>query len=230
MTILSEDDIAFAGEFVLGLLSPAEEAVAVSRIATDAEFAAEVEAWNMRLQPLLNNKDQEPSPHLWKKISTTLPADSLQDRGTASLRFWQGLTGLSATAAAILAVMAFQPKSSEVSAPTPPSAMVAALGSEAGTSSMTVRYDEQNGEMLMTPVALKTGELFPELWVIPEGGTPHSLGMLRADGPSIVKISQEIKQHIAAGATLAVTSEPINGGPGGKPTGPIIASGKITII
>jgi anti-sigma-K factor RskA len=44
MSRLSEDDIALAGEFVLGLLDAAEQAAAQARAATDAMFAAEIEA------------------------------------------------------------------------------------------------------------------------------------------------------------------------------------------
>jgi anti-sigma-K factor RskA len=35
---------------------------------------------------------------------------------------------------------------------------------------------------------------------------------------------------MGSGGTLAITPEPQTGGPGGKPSGPVIASGKITTI
>ena len=226
---LGEDDIAFAGEFVLGLLSPADEAIAASKIATDLDFAAEVEAWNTRLHPLLGNAEEAPSPGLWAAISAALPADSAQDRGNGALRFWQGLTALSATAAAVFAVIAFQP-APEIPVPVPPAPLVAALGSETGPSSITVRYDAQNGQMLLTPVSLKTGKLYPELWIIPADGKARSLGMLRGDAPSLLPVTPEMQQYVDAGATLAITPEPEGGAPGGKATGPIIASGKIITI
>jgi anti-sigma-K factor RskA len=225
----SEDDIAFAGEFLLGLLSPADEAIAASKIATDTDFAAEVEAWNIRLQPLLGNTEDQPSPQLWSNISAALPSGSAQDRGNGPLRFWQGLTALSATAAAVLAVIAFQP-APEIPPPTPPAPLVAALGSETGPSSITVRYDAQNGQMLLTPVSLKTGKLYPELWVVPADGKARSLGMLRGDVPSVISVTTEMRQYMDAGATLAITPEPQGGAPNGKATGPIIASGKIITI
>ncbi len=225
----SEDDIAFAGEFVLGLMSPADEAIAASRIATDPDFAAEVESWNTRLQPLLGNNEDTPSPQLWNNISAALPADTAQDRGNSALRFWQGLTALSATAAAVLAVIAFQPQP-QIVVPTPPASLVAALGSETGPSSITVRYDTQNGQMLLTPVSLKTGKLYPELWIIPADGKARSLGMLRGDAPSILSVTPDMRQYMDAGVTLAITPEPEGGAPAGKATGPIIASGKIITI
>jgi anti-sigma-K factor RskA len=229
MTNLSEDDIAFAGEYVLGLLSPAEQAIAVSRIATDANFAAEVDAWNKRLQPILGYGETAPSPQIWQGISAALPADSLQDRGNGMLRLWQGLAALSATAAAVLAVIAFRPDP-QIPTPAAPEPMVAALSSKTGPSSITISYDAQNGQMLLTPVSLETGNLYPELWVVPAGGKAMSLGMLRGNAPSVVTVKPEMRKFMNAGATLAITPEAENGAPNGVATGPIIASGQITII
>ena len=44
---------ALAAEHALGVLSDAERTAADSRMATDAAFAADVEAWRERLAPLL---------------------------------------------------------------------------------------------------------------------------------------------------------------------------------
>lgn len=236
MTLLTDKDIAFAGEYVLGLLAPADHAVAVSRAATDIAFAGEVEAWNERLQPLLDNTAETPNAQIWTNITAALPARSPQNNDKLTVRIWQGLTALSSIAAAVLALIAFQPRtqqpaqSPELGAPTAYPQMVAALGSASGPSAITIQYNTQNGQMLMTPVLLKTGKLYPELWIIPEDGKARSLGMLRGDAPSLVPVTPEMRRYMHAGATLAITPEPVNGGPGGKATGPIIASGKIIII
>ncbi len=229
MTILNEEDIAFAGEYTLGLLSPADQAIAASRIATDHDFAQEVEAWNVRLLPLLGKAEVAPSAQLWQNISASLPADSIQDRGNGMLRIWQGIAALSSVAAAVLAVIAFQPSGEKI-APVAAPPLIAALGSETGSSAVTVRYDPQKGQMLLTPVSLKTGNLYPELWVVPADGKARSLGMLRGDGPSVVAVSAEMQKYMGEGATLAITPEPRTGAPDGKATGAIIASGKIITI
>lgn len=229
MTTLNENDIALAGEYVLGLLDSANEALVAARITTDADFAAEVEAWCLRLRPLVDGNDVPVPPYLWQKIEDALPQPTGQDKGTANVRLWQALTGISASAAAILAVILLQQPTPVVPA-LPDAPLVAALGSETGKASITARYDASRGQMLLTPVSLDTGELYPELWVVPADGKPRSLGIVRGDVPSEIIINAEIRGFLDEGATLAITPEQQGGAPGGIPAGPIIASGKITTI
>ena len=228
MSILSADDIALAGEYVLGLLDAAEQATAQARVATDAVFAAEVDAWRDRLASMAGGSDTAAPDHLWANIDGALPRATGQDVGTGSLRLWQGLTAASLAVAAYLGfLVANPPVVPTVQAPAP---LVAALGSENGNAAITARYDVQNGELLLTPVSLDTGKLYPELWIIPANGTPHSLGMMAAGKSTVVALTPEMRKFMAAGGTLAITSEPEQGGPGGKPSGPIVASGKITVL
>ena len=228
MTILNEDDIAFAGEYVLGLLDAAGEASATARIATDTAFAAEVEAWRTRLAPMLAGDEAAPA-HIWSAIDAAIPSPTGQDVGSGKLLFWRALTGLSVSAAAILGIMLLQ-KPEAVAPPAPGTPLIAALGSEAGPSALTASYDASTGRMIVTPVSLETGELYPELWVIPADGKPRSLGFVNTANAVSVTIAADLRQHIGAGSTLAITPEPKTGGPGGQPSGPILASGKITTL
>lgn len=229
MTILGEGDIALAGEYVLGLLDPVAEASAAARVATDADFAGEVEAWQTRLQPMIEGTDTAARPSVWEAVVANLPQATGQDIGRGAVRVWQALAGASTMAAAILAALLLQQSPSAV-APAPASPLVAALGSETGGASLTARYDSQSGKMLLTPVSLDTGALYPELWVVPADGQARSLGMVRGDSASEIVVSPEMRQFVGQGAILAITPEPQSGAPGGKATGPIIASGKITTV
>lgn len=229
MTMLSEEDFALAGEYVLGLLDSADEAVSAARLATDAEFAEEVEAWRLRLQPMVVGAETTPSPAVWEAIANNIPQPTGQDVGTRSLRIWQVIAGFSTSAAAILAVILLQQPTPAIQPPSAPP-LIAALGSENGQASLTARYDSSSGLMLLTPVSLKTGKLYPELWVVPADGKARSLGIIRADGASEIAINPMMRDFVGEGATLAITPEPEGGAPGGKATGPIIASGKITIV
>ena len=67
-----------------------------------------------------------------------------------------------------------------------------------------------------------------ELWVIPaEGGDPISVAVLGSlDAKFVVPRAQA--ERLRPGATLAVSVEPAGGSPTGKPTGPVILSGRIT--
>jgi anti-sigma-K factor RskA len=228
MSMLSENDIALAGEYVLGLLDAAEHATANARIATDAAFVAEVDAWRDRLASMAGGADVAAPDNIWANIDAALPLANGQDVGRGNLRLWQGLTAASLAVAAYLGfLVANPPVVPTVETPAP---LVAALGSENGKAAITARYDVQSGELLLTPVSLDTGKLYPELWIIPADGTPHSLGMMAAGKSTLVAITPEMQKFMAAGGTLAITSEPEQGGPGGKPSGPIVASGKITVL
>ena len=228
MTVMTDEDFALAGEYVLGLLDASQNAIVIARVATDSDFAAEVEAWRLRLNPLLG-PEQAPPADLWSKIERALPADTLQDVGSNKLTFWRALTGISMTAAIFMGILLLQ-KPLPVPATVAPAPMIAALGSENGNAAITARYDSAQGTMLLTPVALDTGALYPELWVVPADGKARSLGMIKGDRPTEMVVSPDMRQFMNEGALLAITPEPAQGAPGGIATGPILASGKITIL
>ncbi|MGL5837143.1 MAG: anti-sigma factor [Sphingorhabdus sp.] len=228
MSRLSEDDIALAGEYVLGLLDPAETVAANARAATDADFANEVEAWRERLQTMIAGSDMPAPDHVWSGIERALPRPTGQDNGYRRLRIWQGLTAVSASVAAFFAVLLWQQQAPAPITPAPP--MVAALGAENGSAAIAARYDATTGELLLTPVSLDTGKLYPELWIVPADGKARSLGMMKMGKPTRMMVHNEMRGFMEQGATLAITPEPEGGAPGGKATGPIIASGRMTTI
>lgn len=228
MTVMTDEDFTLAGEYVLGLLDAGQEAIAVARIATDSDFAAEVEAWRLRLNPLLGPEQVAPAD-MWSKIETALPAPTLQDVGSGKLTLWKSLTAASMTAAVFMGVMLMQ-KPAAAPPTANPAPMIAALGSENGKAAITAQYDSVHGTMIVTPVSLDTGKLYPELWVVPADGKARSLGMIKGDKPSEMIVSPDMRPFVSEGALLAITPEPAQGAPGGIATGPILASGKITIL
>jgi anti-sigma-K factor RskA len=232
MTMLNEDDIMLAGEYALGLLDPAAYALATARLATDGEFASEVEAWRTRLQPIAEGAPQAPPAHIWNAISAQLPPETTQDNSKNALRWWQGISVVSAGAAAVMAAMLFlQPAPVPAPAPTAPATpLIAALGSETGNAALTASYDANSGQMVVTPVSLATGKLYPELWIVPADGKARSLGIIAGDHATSMTVPAALRGYLGVGGTLAITPEPEGGAPGGKATGPIIASGKITAI
>jgi len=203
MTGMTDEDFTLAGEYVLGLLDAGQEAVVAARIAMDTDFAAEVEAWRLRLNPLLG-PEHLASAHIWPKIKQALPVATLQDVGTAKLTFWRALTAISMTAAIFLGVLLLQQPAfvAPVANPTP---MIAALASADGRSAITASYNSAQGTMLLTPVALDTGALYPELWIIPADGKARSLGIIKGDRPTEMDVSPEMRQYMNEGALLAIT-------------------------
>ena len=106
--------------------------------------------------------------------------------------------------------------------------MVAALASEGSPTALTASYDPASGKLLLQPVHMEMGRRFPELWLIPVGGSAISLGMINAKGASFIVVPATLRAKMGAGVTLAVTPEPAGGAPGGKATGPVVAAGVMT--
>jgi anti-sigma-K factor RskA len=61
-----------------------------------------------------------------------------------------------------------------------------------------------------------------ELWALPKGGSPVSLGVLPAAGASSLILSVVQKQALANSNQVAVSVEPRGGSPIGQPTGDVI--------
>ena len=225
---LTEDDIVLAGESTLGLLDKAQQALVAARIATDANFAAEVLRWETRLYPLLNKADEAPPSDRWNKIIAELNLVPDKRPANSQVRLWQGIAGAATAIAATLAVIFLSPSQSvqPVAAPT----LIAALANSAGPAAMSATYDAAHGELLITPVAFNPGARFPELWLINAGGEAKSLGVIEASHASRVPISPALSKMLISGATLAVTLEPKGGAPYGKATGPMLVSGKIEAL
>jgi anti-sigma-K factor RskA len=61
-----------------------------------------------------------------------------------------------------------------------------------------------------------------ELWALPKGGNPVSLGILPAEGTSTRALTLIQKAALANSSQLAVSIEPPGGSPTGQPTGDIV--------
>lgn len=247
-----------AGEYVLGVLDAEQRRAAQVRIASDSGFARLVADWEQRLAPLLAEfGDAEVPPHLWPRIRSQLgwPAVASADASAAkaglwqSAGFWRAATGLAAAAA--LAAVAVgplglfreepdtgpgpvavtpppKPPVEDPSAPKP----VTTLARDDGSPGWLASVDRKDGTVLMVPVpaAADAAGRVPELWLIPPGESPKSLGVVSIDRSHTVKVPDALRDALAKGALLAITLEPSGGAPQGVPTGPIVAKGDIVTL
>jgi anti-sigma-K factor RskA len=69
-----------------------------------------------------------------------------------------------------------------------------------------------------------------QLWLIPPGGKPHSLGMVEPGKTLSMPMPQEMMPMVTAGAQLAVSVEAPGGSTRDEPTGPVAAIGKLSEI
>ena len=223
---MTEDDDLLAAEHALGLADQS------AREASDPAFAAAVEAWRARLDPL-TGPDRAPPPELWDRIQRRLPANDAGDPA----RPWRFATfAASAAAAVLLGLLVLRPDGT-APAPAPPVAtapaarmMVAALTPKQGSGSLTIAYDDREGRMTVTPVGMDAGGHTPELWVIPADGKPRSLGVIAAKDARTMIVAGGHRPLLASGVTLAISLEPEGGSPTGQPTGPVVMTGTMTIV
>jgi anti-sigma-K factor RskA len=67
-----------------------------------------------------------------------------------------------------------------------------------------------------------------ELWMLPAGGAPVSLGLLPASGAVELVLGAEQAYRMQTAAGIAVSLEPAGGSPTGQPTGPVVYQAVLT--
>jgi anti-sigma-K factor RskA len=79
------------------------------------------------------------------------------------------------------------------------------------------------------PVALQADRVL-ELWSVPPQGAPRSLGLISAQGVTVLP-RERLPRTLLEGGTeaLAVSVEPPGGSPTGTPTGPVVYAGKLRL-
>lgn len=223
---MSEEDDILAAEHALGL---ADESAREGR---DPAFAAAVEAWRARLDPLLG-PERAPPPHLWGRIAAALPANDAAVARDAA-RPWRFATfTATAVAAAALGLLVLKPGTAPQAPPVasaPAKMMIASLMPKQGGGAVTVAYDPREGRMLVNPVGMDAGGKAAELWVIPAGDKPHSLGVIPDKKAATMIVPEGMRAMMGGGVTFAVSLEPQGGSPTGQPTGPVVMTGTMSAV
>ena len=229
-TLQSEGDKLAAAEYALGVLGALDRRAVEQRLLHDQAFAAEVAFWEERLGPLADGAiPAAPPDRVWRRIARTVrmpegspPPESLWQ----SLAFWRAFAiGAAALAVASIGALTFV----EISPPRAP--LMATLGVSTGQPGFVAAVTPGGTSMLIVPAALLApDQRAMELWLIPAGDKPHSLGLIERTRPVRVDVPRDLTARITDDATLAVSMEPPGGSPTGQPTGPVIASGKLVSL
>jgi anti-sigma-K factor RskA len=231
------DDIAprdprlLAAEYVLGVLDATARRDVEARIARDRAFAREVESWQAHFAPLADEiRSVEAPMHVWPRIRSALFAEKPRGGLLESLGFWRTLAiGSGALAAAALAAVFVLSRPKSVPAPQQP--MLATIRLDDGRPAFIATIDLEHGTMLVLPVTANIpADKVPELWLIPAGDVPHSLGIVDVGRPVTITIPPALRAAVGLNAAVAISVEPPGGSPTGQPTGPVIAKGGISTI
>jgi anti-sigma-K factor RskA len=232
------DDEELAAELVLGVLGPAERRSAQARAEADREFQARVAGWERRFAPWLAEvAPLAPSAQLWPQIRRHLGWDATAVTRPGlweSLALWRSAAVLAALAALGLWLSRPQAPPPPVAAVPPPaeSALartVTTLARDDGSPGWLASVDPAQGTVLMVPVpgTPDAQGRVPELWIIPAGQPPRSLGAVSITKSHTVPVPVDSRSALVAGSVLAITLEPASGMPHAAPSGPIIAKGAI---
>ena len=218
-----------------------------------AKVRAAALIWQSRLSAVAELQPQEaPSPAVWTRIenlvnaekqSNALQASRAINRSPAaaggwwaSLGLWRGVSAAGAMAAVVAMVAGLnlngqlsgqvQQLSAQLSA-TPEIQYVAVLSDDKAAASMLVTFDPKNKRLVLKRVGgfQAQPDKSLQLWALPPGGTPRSLGVLG---------NEPVLRLTAAGSdvrevpTLAISLEPQGGAPAGSgPTGPVLFTGAL---
>ncbi len=222
-----------AAEYALGVLDRTERTAAEARALREPAFAAEVQAWDERLSPLIDlitpvTPPASTWPHVVRALDGTGAANDTAGYSPTrhTVAFWRNWAlGASAAAAAALVVLAIRPAQIVTAplalapAPAVQPILVAQL-SGAGQGVLTATYDPAKGAIYAVPGGALNipKDRSAELWLIPADGAPRSLGVVDPGKPTLVKVSDVLKPGALPAATLAITIEQPGGSPNGKPT------------
>jgi anti-sigma-K factor RskA len=96
---------------------------------------------------------------------------------------------------------------------------------------LSVAYEPRGRSLIVNAAALdRTAQRDHQLWIIPAGGQPVALGLVRSGGRHRLEVPRELTPHFRSESVVAVSLEPLGGSPTGQPTGPVLASGPLLQI
>lgn len=226
-------DEIISGEYVLGVLSAEDRRRVEARIAVDKRFAQQVRRWQNNLSGFNDDyDDQRPPAELFNRLERRLfgmetPPEGLLARLWASVALWRGVAALSLLVAAGLA--GFQGSGLLSGGNARP--LVAELSGQNAPFNLIAAFDAGSGRLSVVPIALKQPEPKSlEVWIIEDGKPPQSVGILPDNGNGEIVVNAGLRRLFAEGKTIAITVEPFGGAPEGKPTGPVVASGKTRLL
>jgi anti-sigma-K factor RskA len=223
---------ALAAQYVAGTLRGGARRRFETLLPGHPALRAAVAEWQSRLIPLTAViAAQAPPAHTWDRIAQRLWPE---DAATAAplpwwrgLAFWRGLSGVATVAALALALRLVQPGATEP----PVMVVLQPTGNAAGIGGSVVASFSADGRAAVArpvqPVSVQSDRTL-ELWWAPAAGKPKSLGLIRADGVTVLRPGALPGGLKGSGIDhMAVSVEPPGGSPTGQPTGPVVFYGTL---
>jgi anti-sigma-K factor RskA len=228
-----------AAEYASGVMRGAARRRFESLLPAHPALRRAVRDWQDRLMPLTGVVEPvAPSAAVWPRIEARIdgaakPSTSAAARAgwARSLVFWRGFSAFAGVAALALAVILVNPGPVQPPIVVVLSAAAPAPGSPAGavTPASFVASITADGRAMVTKPLVNVSmqpDHSLELWSLPPGGAaPRSLGVIASDKATVV----ERRKVLEGTEAFAVTLEQSGGSPDGKPKGPVLYVGKLTL-
>ena len=222
-----------AAEYVTGTLRGPARRRFEALLPAHPTLRSAVRDWQDRLMPLtLSITPQAPSAEVWKRIEAQIGGvatpkfEGAQTSWWSGLAFWRGLSGFATAAALGLLVMVNTPGPAQAPMVVVLSSTTANADGSVVPASFVASISGDGRAVVTKPllnVSLQADRAL-ELWAVPGTGAPKSLGLISANGASVVQ-----KNKVPLGtAALAVSLEPPGGSTTGAPSGPVLFVGKLS--
>jgi anti-sigma-K factor RskA len=207
-----------AAEYALGTLRGRARERLKRWMRDDPELRKAIQAWETRLAPMAQLvAPVEPPARVWRQVERQLESRTKSSWGKAL--GWMA----AGAAAAMVAVAVLLPLQGDSTA-----AYVAVLSDPKTNRPVLVATAERADKVLRVNVldpAIHVAGRSLELWALPQGGKPRSLGVLSNQERGALKLLAAADRALGDVPTLAISLEPAGGSPSGQPTGPVLYTG-----
>ncbi len=207
-----------AAEHVLGTLrGPARrrfERLCASSAAARGALHRWEDDWSVLSRSL---RPIQPSERVWANVSRQLFGARSAAPRVSRWRTWQLAAVASLIAVALIVGLIVREQQ-------PPLQTLAVLGTDNAHPLWRIERRTQLAALtirVVGPVQRLPGKAY-ELWALPRGGAPVSLGLLPAGGTYERTLNSAQRAALLAADKVAVSVEPAGGSPTGGPTGPVV--------
>jgi anti-sigma-K factor RskA len=218
-----------AGEYVLGTLQGQERIDFEQRLQTDPLLQGEVDAWQRRLDPMLDCIEPvTPPAALWEQIARRIdPADDKVETVTGiwnSLSFWRNLGMVTATLVLVMGMTLLTTRQPDMAM----DSIMVVLNDQSRPGWLIGAVDKNPYLKVkaVEPTPLPKGQVC-QLWMVDEQGLLHPLGILPNDGSIML---MDLPKALSDQQRFKVSIESMELLPRDRPSDEIVFEGSLTEI
>lgn len=214
---------ALAADYAIGLMPPTARRRFEQLMAEDHALQVELAQWQETLVSLTEPVMEEPVPEqVWDRIVARIEPQRLHVPARSRARTWRQAIALAAAVVLAIGIGLFYNRDQ--------AHYGATLLSASNQPAVKVQAFEQYLQVEPVELASAPADRSMELWAIPTGGKPISLGLMPEGGKGRISLNEGQRKLLGQSITLAISLEPAGGSPTGQPTGPVLYHGQLAIL